>query len=96
MNWCKSHKRMATHGDKCDPKLGGILLPCETVALNPIQVFDEHGTFMSTGYQFFWMYCQRHGVEYSSERGSAISNRPREMSEPPSDEEMELPNTARK
>lgn len=31
--WCKSHQRYATHfkknGDRCcDPKLGGITLPC--------------------------------------------------------------------
>ena len=31
--WCRVHRRAATHTDKngkrcCDPKLGGILLPC--------------------------------------------------------------------
>ncbi len=34
--WCLSHEREATHTDKsgerrCDPKLGGILLPCSVV-----------------------------------------------------------------
>ena len=33
--WCTSHRREATHVDAkghacCDPKLGGILLPCYT------------------------------------------------------------------
>lgn len=34
--WCNSHGREATHKDRrgrkcCDPKLGGIMLPCEVV-----------------------------------------------------------------
>ena len=34
--WCKSHRREATHIGRdgrreCDPKLGGILLPCDVV-----------------------------------------------------------------
>ena len=34
--YCRSHRRPATHRNihgayKCDPKLGGIMLPCEVV-----------------------------------------------------------------
>ena len=41
--WCNSHKRKATHLDKngrirCDPKLGGITLPCFVVFLDDIEI----------------------------------------------------------
>jgi len=40
--WCTSHKREATYVDEhgkhhCDPKLGGILLPC-FVIFKPIEI----------------------------------------------------------
>ncbi len=49
--WCNSHEREATARDKdgkprCDPSLGGILLPCFVVDLTGIAeiVEDEDGT----------------------------------------------------
>lgn len=40
MFWCNSHKREAAHVDgngnrRCDPSLGGILLPCVVVVAQP-------------------------------------------------------------
>lgn len=42
--WCNSHGREATHTNKrgercCDPKLGGILLPCRAI-FAPIEYVD--------------------------------------------------------
>ncbi len=36
--WCRAHRREATHTDKdgrrqCDPKLGGIMIPCDVFYL---------------------------------------------------------------
>lgn len=43
--WCNSHQRRATHishGEPCcDPRLGGILLPCRCVLLNGIAEIYE-------------------------------------------------------
>ena len=44
--WCNSHERMATfrQGTKyiCDPKLGGITLPCFTVNLTgQVEIVDD-------------------------------------------------------
>ncbi len=45
--WCNSHGRKATHVDedgrhRCDPKLGGIMLPCMAVNLTGIaEIVDD-------------------------------------------------------
>ena len=45
--WCNSHQRKATHINMynhtmvCDPKLGGIMLPCSVVDLTDECVLDE-------------------------------------------------------
>jgi len=41
--WCNTHQREATHitiNGKlcCDPKLGGILLPCSVVILEDVEI----------------------------------------------------------
>ena len=41
--WCDAHNREATHTNKrgkheCDPKLGGITIPCHVVKLTDVVV----------------------------------------------------------
>lgn len=46
--WCNAHQRQATFFDgssaslRCDPKLGGIMIPCDCVDLTGIaEIVDE-------------------------------------------------------
>jgi hypothetical protein len=35
MNWCCTHNRIAANESHCDPKLGGIMMPCQVVERPP-------------------------------------------------------------
>lgn len=40
--WCNAHQRQAANAKACNPKLGGILLPCHVVDLTGIaELTDE-------------------------------------------------------
>lgn len=47
--WCNSHQRPALLKTRCDPKLGGILLPCFTVNLTGFVEYVPHQTMANTG-----------------------------------------------
>lgn len=53
--WCNTHQREAINARGCDPKLGGILMPCRVVDLTGIaevgvaEVMRDEDVFRGTG-----------------------------------------------